>query len=226
MHTSPMNQTVLREDIHPSLPSSLQGEAFCGDSHGGPLQKSEALITFASQKMIIVLRLLLLGSTVLEDSEIEAEGTWRLQDKVAVKQWTPCRLERGIDFDEDQISEISLEDGEDLPPSIPTTGSPDAADVPPESFSEDQLKARLTDVVTTMKSGKKMVRREALRDLSALLQKIQEYPSVVLPASSLGQLVAISCLCALDPDPECRQRAAEALCHLLPILRHKEETLA
>ncbi|CAI5788131.1 XP_034974734.1uncharacterized protein LOC118086845 [Podarcis lilfordi] len=136
------------------------------------------------------------------------------------------RLLEGIDFDEDQISEISLKEGEDLPLSIPTTGSPDAADVPPEGFSKDQLKARLMDVVTTMKSGKKMVRRKALRDLSDLLQKIQEYPSVALPASSLGQLVAISCLCALDPDPECRQRAAEALCHLLPILRRKEETLA
>ncbi|XP_053265116.1 uncharacterized protein LOC128423704 [Podarcis raffonei] len=71
-----------------------------------------------------------------------------------------------------------------------------------------------------------MLRRKVLRELSNLLQKIQEYPSVVLPASSLGQLVAISCLCALDPDLECRQRAAEALCHLLPILWRNEETLA
>ncbi|XP_060138691.1 maestro heat-like repeat-containing protein family member 7 [Zootoca vivipara] len=130
----------------------------------------------------------------------------------------------GIDFDEDQISVISLEDEEDLFASISTTGSLGAADPPPDGFRKDQLKARLTDVVTRMKSGK--IRRKALQDLSALLQKIQEYPSVALPASSLGQLVAISCLSALDPDPECRQRAAEALCHLLPILRRKEETLA
>ncbi|XP_060138693.1 uncharacterized protein LOC132593185 [Zootoca vivipara] len=129
----------------------------------------------------------------------------------------------GIDFDEDQISVISLED-EDLFASISTTGSLGAADPPPDGFRKDQLKARLTDVVTRMKSGK--IRRKVLQDLSALLQKIQEYPSVALPASSLGQLVAISCLSALDPDPECRQRAAEALCHLLPILRRKEETLA
>ncbi|CAI5783035.1 XP_034995939.1uncharacterized protein LOC118097306 [Podarcis lilfordi] len=93
-----------------------------------------------------------------------------------------------------------------------------------KASARDQLKNRLADVVTRMKNGK--IRRKALRDLSALLQKIQEYPSVALPASSLGQLVAISCLCALDPDPESRQRAAEALCHLLPILRHNEETLA
>ncbi|CAI5783161.1 XP_034995939.1uncharacterized protein LOC118097306 [Podarcis lilfordi] len=75
-----------------------------------------------------------------------------------------------------------------------------------------------------MKSGK--IRRKVLQDLSAFLQKIQESPSVALSASSLGRLVAISCLCALDPDPESRQRAAEALCHLLPILRCNEETLA
>ncbi|XP_053257923.1 maestro heat-like repeat-containing protein family member 7 [Podarcis raffonei] len=75
-----------------------------------------------------------------------------------------------------------------------------------------------------MKSGK--IRRKAYQDLSALLQKIQENPSVAVPASSFGQLVAISCLCALDPDPESRQRAAEALCHLLPILRCNKETLA
>ncbi|XP_053256947.1 uncharacterized protein LOC128419819 isoform X2 [Podarcis raffonei] len=131
---------------------------------------------------------------------------------------------QGIDCDEDEISEISLEDGEDLPPSIPTTASLDAADLPPESVSKEHLKARLTEVVATMKSGK--IRRKALRDLSALLQKIQEYPSEALPASSLGQLVAISSLCALDPDLECKQRAAEALCHLLPILQRNEETLA
>nr|XP_034990946.1 uncharacterized protein LOC118094539 [Zootoca vivipara] len=131
---------------------------------------------------------------------------------------------QGIDFDEDQISVISLEDEEDLFASISTTGSLGAADPPPDGFRKDQLKARIMDVVTRMKSGK--IRRKALQDLSALLQKIQEYPSVALPASSLGQLVAISCLSALDPDPECRQRAAEALCHLLPILRRKEETLA
>ncbi|XP_060124580.1 maestro heat-like repeat-containing protein family member 7 [Zootoca vivipara] len=136
---------------------------------------------------------------------------------------SPRPLE-GIDFDEDQISVISLEDEEDLYASISTTGSLGAADPPPDGFRKDQLKARLMDVVTRMKSGK--IRRKALQDLSALLQKIQEYPSVALPASPLGQLVAISCLCALDPDPECRQQAAEALCHLLPILRRKEETLA
>ncbi|XP_053257012.1 uncharacterized protein LOC128419851 [Podarcis raffonei] len=75
-----------------------------------------------------------------------------------------------------------------------------------------------------MKNGK--IRRKALRYLSALLQKIQEYPSEALPASSLGQLVAITSVCALDPDLECRQQAAEALCHLLPILQRNEETLA
>ncbi|XP_060124579.1 uncharacterized protein LOC132591210 [Zootoca vivipara] len=136
---------------------------------------------------------------------------------------SPRPLE-GIDFDEDEISVISLEDEEDLYASISTTGSLGTADPPPDGFRKDQLKARLMDVVTRMKSGK--IRRKALQDLSALLQKIQEYPSVALPASSLGQLVAISCLCALDPDPECRQQAAEALCHLLPILQRKEETLA
>ncbi|CAI5782969.1 Hypothetical predicted protein [Podarcis lilfordi] len=92
------------------------------------------------------------------------------------------RLLEGIDFDEDQISEISLEDGEDLPPSIPTTGSPDAADLPPESVSKEHLKARLTEVVATMKSGK--IRRKALRDLSALLQKIQEYQQEFLLQST------------------------------------------
>ncbi|XP_077787069.1 uncharacterized protein LOC144328294 [Podarcis muralis] len=126
----------------------------------------------------------------------------------------------GIDFDEDQISEIGLEDGEDLPPSIPTTASLDAADLPPESGSRDQLNNRLTDFVARIKSG--MIRRKALRDLCAFLQKIQEHPSAVIHACSYGQLVAISCLCALDPDPESRQRAAEALCHLLPILWHNE----
>ncbi|XP_077787104.1 uncharacterized protein LOC114589881 isoform X2 [Podarcis muralis] len=80
------------------------------------------------------------------------------------------------------------------------------------------------DFVATIKSG--MIRRKALQDLCAFLQKIQEHPSAVIHACSYGQLVAISCLCALDPDPESRQRAAEALCHLLPILRHNEETLA
>ncbi|CAI5783441.1 surfactant-associated C-like [Podarcis lilfordi] len=29
-----------------------------------------------------------------KDSDIEAEGTWRLQDEVAVKHWTQCRLEK------------------------------------------------------------------------------------------------------------------------------------
>ncbi|XP_077787155.1 uncharacterized protein LOC144328336 [Podarcis muralis] len=80
------------------------------------------------------------------------------------------------------------------------------------------------DFVARIKSG--MIRRKALRDLCAFLQKIQEHPSAVIHACSYGQLVAISCLCALDPDPESRQRAAEALCHLLPILQHNEETLA
>ncbi|CAI5783284.1 Hypothetical predicted protein [Podarcis lilfordi] len=29
-----------------------------------------------------------------KDSDIEAEGTWRLQDEVAVKHWTQCQLEK------------------------------------------------------------------------------------------------------------------------------------
>ncbi|CAI5783132.1 Hypothetical predicted protein [Podarcis lilfordi] len=101
------------------------------------------------------------------------------------------RLLEGIDFDEDQISEISLEDGEDLPPSIPTTAFPDAADLPPESVSKDQLKARLTDVVATMKSGK--IRRKVLQDLSAFLQKIQESPSTRRAGSGQQRPSAIFC---------------------------------
>lgn len=94
-----------------------------------------------------------------------------------------------------------------------------------EDFSQEKLQVQLASVLAGLQSWKKEVRSKALQKFSGLLLEANKHPSVELPESILGKMVAVLGLCVLEPDTSCDCEAAETLCNLLPVMRHKEAML-
>ncbi|KAH0631256.1 hypothetical protein JD844_005517 [Phrynosoma platyrhinos] len=93
----------------------------------------------------------------------------------------------------------------------------------PENLWEENLKLQLVSILHHLKCQNAMIRTLGLQKLSCILTKLEEHPSVQLPL--LGQVVIVTCLCALDVDNGCDGEAATVLCQLLPIVRRTDDML-